>query len=57
VRSVVVPFAEDNDTLLDEVCEAMRANGVARTGEKIALTAGRAANAPGGTDFILVREV
>jgi pyruvate kinase len=54
---VVVPFAEDNDTLLDEVCEAMKANGVARTGEKIALTAGRAANAPGGTDFILVREV
>ena len=57
VRSVVVPFAEDNDTLLDEVCEAMKANGVARSGEKIALTAGRAANAPGGTDFILVREV
>jgi pyruvate kinase len=57
VRSVVVPFAEDNDTLLDEVCEAMKANGIARSGEKIAITAGRAANAPGGTDFILVREV
>jgi pyruvate kinase len=57
VRSVVVPFAEDNETLLDEVCKAMEASGVARSGEKIALTSGRAANAPGGTDFILVREV
>jgi pyruvate kinase len=56
VRSVVVPFAEDNETLLDEVCKAMLESGVARPGEKIALTAGRAANAPGGTDFILVRE-
>ena len=57
VRSVVVPFAEDNDQLLDEVCQAMKDKGVAAAGEKIALTAGRAANAPGGTDFILVREV
>jgi pyruvate kinase len=57
VRPIVVPFAEDNETLLDEVCQAMLANGVAQSGEKIALTAGRAANQPGGTDFILVREV
>jgi pyruvate kinase len=57
VRSVVVPFAEDNDTLLDEVCQAMRDTGVVAPGGKIAVTAGRAANAPGGTDFILVREV
>jgi pyruvate kinase len=57
VRSVVVPFAENNDTLLDEVCQAILDTGAARPGEQIALTAGRAANAPGGTDFILVREV
>jgi pyruvate kinase len=57
VRSVVVPFTEDNETLLDEVCKAMLEKGVAQPGEKIALTAGRAANQPGGTDFILVREL
>ena len=57
VRSVVVPFVQDNETLLDEVCKAMLQTGAVRSGEKIALTAGRAANAPGGTDFILVREV
>ena len=57
VRSVVVPFVEDNEVLLDEVCKAMLQTGWVRSGEKIAITAGRAANAPGGTDFILVRDV
>lgn len=57
VRAVVVPFAEDTESLLEEVVVVMREKAVALPGEKIALTAGRAANAPGGTDFILVREV
>jgi pyruvate kinase len=57
VRSVVVPFVENNEVLLDEVCKAMLQTGVVRSGEKIAVTSGRAANAPGGTDFILVRDV
>jgi len=57
VRSVVVPFAEDNETLLEEVVAAMQQTGVVTSGDRIALTAGRAANQPGGTDFILVREV
>lgn len=57
VRPVVVPFAADTETLLDNVARTMREHAVALAGEKIALTAGRAANAPGGTDFILVREV
>lgn len=57
VRAVIVPFAEDTEALLEEVVVTMRDKAVALPGEKIALTAGRAANAPGGTDFILVREV
>jgi pyruvate kinase len=57
VRAVVVPFAEDTEALLEQVVDVMRNKAVALPGEKIALTAGRAANAPGGTDFILVREV
>jgi pyruvate kinase len=57
VRPVLVPFAENTEELLEHVVVAMREHAVALSGEKIALTAGRAANAPGGTDFILVREV
>ena len=57
VRAVLVPFAEDTEALLEEVVVVMRDKAVALPGEKIALTAGRAANAPGGTDFILVRDV
>lgn len=57
VKALVVPHFEDNEQLLDEVCEAMLEHGVVERGEKIAVTAGRAANQPGGTDFILVREI
>jgi pyruvate kinase len=57
VRPVLVHYAESTEELIEEVVAAMRKNAVALPGEKIALTAGRAPNAPGGTDFILVREV
>ena len=57
VRALVVPFAEDRDALIEEVIGALRQTGAAATGERVALTAGLAKNAPGGTDFILVREV
>jgi pyruvate kinase len=57
VRPVVVPFAHDTEGLIDNVVAQMRDHAVALAGEQIALTAGRAANAPGGTDFITVRQV
>ena len=57
VEAMLVPIAEDRDQLIDEVMAAIVAKGVARTGDRVALTAGLAANVPGGTDFILVREV
>lgn len=57
VQTVVVPYLEDTEPLLEEVATIMRDSGIVEAGQKIALTSGRAANAPGGTDFILVREV
>jgi pyruvate kinase len=57
VRAIVVPFALDRMVLIEEVVAALRAGGVATTGDRVALTAGLSANAPGGTDFILVRVV
>jgi pyruvate kinase len=57
VRAILVPIAKDRDRLIDEVMAAIVQKGVAHKGDRVALTAGLAANAPGGTDFILVREV
>ena len=57
VRSLVMPFSEDTDTLLDTVATSLRTAGIANAGERVAITAGRSARVPGATDFILVREV
>lgn len=57
VRTVLVPVAQNNDELLDSVCQRLVAKGLTQPGDKVALTTGRAPNAPGGTDFILVRDV
>jgi pyruvate kinase len=57
VRAVVVPVAENNDALIDSVCDELRREGIVAGGAKIAVTTGRAPNAPGGTDLILVRDV
>jgi pyruvate kinase len=55
--ALVTEFAADTDQLLDDVCARVRDAGLAHTGDKIAITAGRATRTKGGTDFILVREV
>jgi pyruvate kinase len=55
--ALVTEFAEDTDRLLDDVCAELLSAGLARPGEKVAITAGRASRTEGGTDFILVREV
>ena len=57
VRALVVPIAEDRNVLIEEVVVALRDAGVVVSGDRVALTAGLARNAQGGTDFILVREV
>jgi pyruvate kinase len=57
VRAMLVPIAEDRLELIDEVMAELLDKGFAKKGDRVALTAGLAANAPGGTDFILVREV
>jgi pyruvate kinase len=57
VRAIVVPFADDRNVLIEEVIAALRDGGVVGPGDRVALTAGLAQNVPGGTDFILVREV
>jgi pyruvate kinase len=57
VRAMLVPIAEDRDQLIDEVMAALIEKKIAHKGDRVALTAGLAANVPGGTDFILVREV
>ena len=57
VRSLVMPFSEDTDALLDTVSASLRTAGIAKVGERVAITAGRSARTPGGTDFILVREI
>jgi pyruvate kinase len=55
VDSVVVEFAEDISVLLDQVVAAVTASGLVDRGQRVALTAGLWARAPGGTDFIHVR--
>jgi pyruvate kinase len=57
VRAIVIDFDVNTDRLLDEVCDALRETGMAPSGSKVAITAGRSTRSEGGTDFILVREV
>ena len=56
-RALVTEFAADTDRLLDDACAEVRNAGLAKRGDKLAITAGRATRTPGGTNFILVREV
>jgi len=57
VVTIVLPFAEETGTLLDEVTAAVREAGFASAGERIAVTAGLGSRTPGGTDFVHVRTV
>lgn len=57
VRALVVPLSADTDEMLDAVLSAVAGAGLAQTGERVAITAGRASRTPGATDFLVVREV
>jgi len=57
VTALIVPCSDDTEALLRSSRDAVRAAGLAREGERVALTAGRSTRIPGGTDFILVSEV
>ena len=53
----VVGISEDTDATIEAVTQAAVSAGHGRAGERIAITAGRASETQGGTDFILVREI
>jgi len=55
VRALVMPFSADTDVLIDALAEAILGSGLAVSGDRIAITAGRSSRTSGGTDFILVR--
>lgn len=57
VTPLVVPMSVDTDAMLERVLRSVRDAGLARTGERVAITAGRASRTPGATDFLVVREV
>ncbi len=57
VRPLVVELAEDTDVMLTSVLAAVRDAGLARSGERVAITAGISSRIPGATDLILVRPV
>lgn len=57
IESVIVDFPEETGELLAAAAEAVVSAGYAKHGERVALTAGMASVTPGGTDFILIREV
>lgn len=57
VIPIVMPLAEQTDEMLLAVDGAIVQAGLARPGDRIAVTAGIASRAPGATDFVVVREV
>lgn len=57
VRAVTLPFADQTDQRLDDVAGAVRDQGFAVPGQRIAITAGLWSRVPGGTDFLHVREI
>lgn len=57
VTALVVPLSEDTDAMLETVLSLVREAGLARVGERVAITAGRASRTPGATDFLVVREI
>jgi pyruvate kinase len=57
VATIVLPFADQTGTLLDDVAAAVRDAGFATSGQRIAITAGLWSRTPGGTDFVHVRTV
>jgi len=57
VAPVLVQMPQDTDEMLESVLHAVRESGLARPGERVAITAGRASRVPGATDFLVVREI
>lgn len=57
VTTVVVPCPESTSAMLDSACLAVVQTGLARVGERIAVTGGRATGRAGGTDFVQVLTV
>jgi len=57
VRPLVVELAEDTDLMLKSVLAAVRDTGLARPGERVAITAGISSRVPGATDLIVVQPV
>ncbi|MDZ4179467.1 MAG: pyruvate kinase [Coriobacteriia bacterium] len=57
VTPLVVPLAEETDSMLAAVDNALMGAGLAEEGDRIAVTAGIATRVQGATDFIVVREI
>jgi pyruvate kinase len=57
VTPLVVPLAEETDSMLAAVDGAVTGAGLAARGDHIAVTAGIATRVQGATDFIVVREI
>ena len=57
VETVLLPFADETDALLEDVVQALKDSRAASPGERVAITAGRAQRTPGGTNFILVHDI
>lgn len=53
----VVPCPDSTTAMFNSACEAVKSTGLAREGERIAVTGGRAAGLAGGTDFVQVLTV
>ena len=57
VQTVVLPFADETTTIMDDAASAVAEAGYAEPGQLVAITAGLATRTPGGTDFIHVRVI
>jgi pyruvate kinase len=54
VRTLIAPLPADTRSLIDGAVEEVRSAGVARAGDRVAITAGLGSNIAGGTDFVHV---
>ncbi len=57
IMPIVMPLAEQTDQMLVAVDGAVVRAGLARPGDRIAVTAGIASRSSGATDFVVVREI
>jgi len=57
VTPVVLPLAEETTQMLVAIDEMLLRNGVAKPGDRVAVTAGIASRSEGATDFVVVRTV